>query len=103
MPTYEYECKKCGHLFERFQRMSEEPLSDCPKCSGPVTRLPGRGAGIIFKGSGFYATDYRSRSYRQKEKDEGRETAEAGGKKGEKRKVGEKKSGDKAGGGKSED
>ncbi len=65
MPTYEYECKKCGHVFEEFQRMTAEPLSKCPKCSGKVVRLPGAGAGIIFKGSGFYATDYRSESYKR--------------------------------------
>ncbi len=65
MPTYEYECKKCGHVFERFQRITETPVSECPECCGKVARLPGAGAGIIFKGSGFYATDYRSNSYRR--------------------------------------
>ncbi|KPJ60774.1 MAG: hypothetical protein AMJ46_04705 [Latescibacteria bacterium DG_63] len=103
MPTYEYECKECGHLFEKFQKISEEPLSECPKCSGSVARLPGRGAGIIFKGSGFYATDYRSRSYRQKEKDERRTVDEKGGKKDEKKEIRPKRSGDESGGGKKED
>lgn len=70
MPTYEYECKKCGHVFEEFQRITAEPLTRCPKCSGKLVRLPGAGAGIIFKGSGFYATDYRSDSYRRGERDE---------------------------------
>jgi len=70
MPTYEYECKKCGHVFEEFQKMSDKPICKCPKCSGRVIRLPGRGAGIIFKGSGFYATDYRSESYRKRERAE---------------------------------
>ncbi len=65
MPTYEYECKKCDHKFEQFQRMSDPPLKRCPKCRGSVRRLMGTGAGIIFKGSGFYQTDYRSESYKK--------------------------------------
>lgn len=65
MPTYEYECNKCGNVFEKFQRISEEPLKRCPKCRGKVVRRVGTGAGILFKGSGFYATDYRSESYRK--------------------------------------
>ena len=67
MPTYEYVCKKCDHEFEAFQRMSDERLSDCPveSCEGNVRRKIGRGAGLIFKGSGFYETDYRSDSYKQ--------------------------------------
>jgi len=63
MPTYEYECTKCGYEFERFQNMSDEPLKRCPKCRCKVRRLIGSGAGIIFKGSGFYETDFRSKSY----------------------------------------
>jgi len=63
MPTYEYECDKCGYVFERFQNMSDERIKRCPKCRGKVRRLLGAGAGIIFKGSGFYATDHRSNSY----------------------------------------
>ena len=62
MPTYEYECDKCGNHFERFQNMNDEPIKDCPECGGQVTRLIGTGAGIIFKGSGFYATDYKQQS-----------------------------------------
>jgi putative FmdB family regulatory protein len=57
MPTYEYECTKCGHTFEAFQSMSEKPLSRCPECKGSVKRLIGGGLGVIFKGSGFYSTD----------------------------------------------
>jgi putative FmdB family regulatory protein len=57
MPTYEYECKKCGHNFEVFQAMSDEPLKQCVKCGKEVRRLILGGAGIIFKGSGFYVTD----------------------------------------------
>jgi putative FmdB family regulatory protein len=65
MPTYEYECRKCGHLFEKFQSMTDERLKSCPECKGRVDRLIGTGAGIIFKGSGFYETDYRSDSYQK--------------------------------------
>lgn len=63
MPTYEYECEKCGITFEYFQSMSDKRLEKCPECNGKVRRLIGTGAGIIFKGSGFYETDYRSKSY----------------------------------------
>ncbi|HEX7079034.1 MAG TPA: FmdB family zinc ribbon protein [Candidatus Eisenbacteria bacterium] len=70
MPTYEYECEKCGHRFELFQRMSDPPRKRCPKCRGKVRRLLGTGAGMIFKGSGFYTTDYRSDSYKQQQKKE---------------------------------
>lgn len=70
MPTYEYECQKCGHCFERFQPITAEPLKRCPKCRGKVRRLISAGAGIIFKGHGFYATDYRSESYKEGEKKE---------------------------------
>ena len=65
MPTYEYKCKKCEHLFERFQSMSDEPVKICPECQGDVERLIGAGAGLIFKGSGFYITDYRGDSYQK--------------------------------------
>lgn len=64
MPTYEYECKKCGR-FEHFQRITDEKLKRCPTCKGAIKRLLGSGAGIIFKGTGFYQTDYRSDSYRK--------------------------------------
>ncbi|HVU33606.1 MAG TPA: zinc ribbon domain-containing protein [Opitutaceae bacterium] len=60
MPTYEYACPKCGHTFEQFQSMKDEPLKKCPKCGkSGVKRLLGTGAGLIFKGSGFYITDYK--------------------------------------------
>jgi putative FmdB family regulatory protein len=67
MPTYEYECQTCGHQFEMVQSMKDPHLTACPKagCPGPVRRKIGRGAGIIFKGSGFYQTDYRSESYKE--------------------------------------
>jgi putative FmdB family regulatory protein len=57
MPTYEYECKSCGHTFDVFQNMSDEPLKVCPECGKELRRLIGGGTGIIFKGSGFYVTD----------------------------------------------
>jgi len=62
MPTYEYACQSCGHDLEVFQRMSEEPLEVCPSCNEPaLKRKIGLGAGIIFKGGGFYETDFKSR------------------------------------------
>jgi putative FmdB family regulatory protein len=61
MPTYEYECTKCKHNFEAFQQMTAKALEECPKCGGKVKKLISSGAGIIFKGSGFYATDYRKK------------------------------------------
>jgi len=57
MPTYEYECKSCGHTFEAFQSMSDAPLCECPECGKEIRRLINGGGGIIFKGSGFYVTD----------------------------------------------
>ncbi|MCG8600281.1 MAG: zinc ribbon domain-containing protein [Verrucomicrobiales bacterium] len=67
MPTYDYKCQKCNHQFEVFQSMKDDRLTDCPldDCDGEVKRLLGTGAGIIFKGSGFYETDYRSDSYKK--------------------------------------
>ncbi len=65
MPTYEYECTKCAHRFEKFQSMKDEPLKRCPKCRCKIRRVLGSGAGILFKGSGFYQTDYRSKAYHE--------------------------------------
>lgn len=84
MPTYEYECQKCGHRFELFQSMSEEPARKCPKCKGRVKRIIGPGAGIIFRGSGFHTTDYRSEGYRKAQEKEskpssGGESTSSGG------------------------
>lgn len=61
MPTYDYRCKACNYTFEAFQNMNEEPLKECPKCKSEVKRLIGAGAGPIFKGSGFYQTDYKNK------------------------------------------
>jgi len=62
MPTYGYECKSCGHNFDVFQKMSDEPLKTCPKCGKRVRRLINGGTGIIFKGGGFYVTDKAGKS-----------------------------------------
>jgi putative FmdB family regulatory protein len=68
MPTYEYECTYCGHSFEVFQKITDPPLNKCPKCNKKIRRLIGSGSGIIFKGAGFYATDYRKNSKHDKAK-----------------------------------
>jgi putative FmdB family regulatory protein len=71
MPTYDYQCEECKHSFEEFQSITAAPLRKCPTCGrNSLRRLIGCGAGVIFKGSGFYATDYRSKSYRDKAKSE---------------------------------
>ncbi|HEQ60648.1 MAG TPA: zinc ribbon domain-containing protein [Firmicutes bacterium] len=67
MPTYEYECPQCG-IFELFQTITAAPLKRCPTCRRKVRRLIGAGGGLLFKGSGFYITDYRSEEYKQKAK-----------------------------------
>ncbi len=71
MPTYDYRCDACGHGFETFQSISARPEKKCPKCGKPkLRRLIGTGGGLIFKGSGFYITDYRSDDYKKKAKSE---------------------------------
>src|SRR5215468_6727948 len=76
MPTYDYECDACGHKFEEFQSMLDKPLKKCPECRKPkLRRLLGTGAAIIFKGSGFYQTDYRSESYKSGAKAEESKTS----------------------------
>src|ERR1700759_1435446 len=100
MPTYEYHCEKCGKDFELFQSMKDAPLRECPKdlCRkskwghGKVKRLLGTGAGLIFKGSGFYSTDYRSSSYKEGAKKE----AGSGGSGGSEKSGGAKDSGGSA-------
>jgi putative FmdB family regulatory protein len=68
MPTYEYACPKCGHQFEQFQSMRDEPLKQCPQCKKKgLKRLVGGGAGLIFKGTGFYITDYKNKGSEKKE------------------------------------
>jgi putative FmdB family regulatory protein len=98
MPTYDYECEKCGLVFEEFQRITEPPLTVCkkPGCGGTVKRLFSPGAGFLFKGSGFYSTDYRSELYKKQAKSDtaqetsGSKPADAG-----KKNPGEKSTGDK--------
>ncbi len=77
MPTYDYRCKACGHAFELFQSMSDAPKRKCPRC-GKTTleRLIGTGAALLFKGSGFYQTDYRSDSYKKGAESESKPAAE---------------------------
>ena len=81
MPTYDYECSSCGHRFELFQSITAKPQKRCPSCERRTAkRLIGAGAGIIFKGSGFYETDYRSESYKKAAKAEA-DSASGGDKK----------------------
>src|SRR4051812_41516186 len=78
MPTYEYVCDACGHTFDELQGFSEEPLKKCPQCKkNKLRRLFGTGAAVLFKGSGFYQTDYRSESYKAGEKKEAEATKPA--------------------------
>ncbi|NLL12679.1 MAG: zinc ribbon domain-containing protein [Fibrobacter sp.] len=79
MPTYEYKCQKCGLVFEEFQSISAKPLTSCkkPGCDGVVKRLFSPGAGFLFKGSGFYITDYRSDSYKRSASSESSSTSTA--------------------------
>ncbi len=70
VPTYVYECEK-GHRFERVQGIKDPPLKRCPRCRARAHRVPSAGAGLIFKGSGFHVTDYRSKGYREKARQEG--------------------------------
>lgn len=76
MPTYDYRCEKCGR-FQVTQRITEPPLEKCPTCGQPVQRLISRNVGIIFKGSGFHITDYRSEEYKKRAKEESKSEGEA--------------------------
>lgn len=66
MPTYDYKCTNCNYTFEYFQTMNAEPLTECPECKGRLKRIIGTGAGPIFKGSGFYQTDYKGKTNQNK-------------------------------------
>ena len=68
MPHYDYQCEECGHVFEVFQGMNDPLLEKCPQCPGKVRRLIGAGSGLIFKGSGFYITDYKNNKTSDKSK-----------------------------------
>jgi putative FmdB family regulatory protein len=90
MPTYEYVCDGCGHEFEEFQYFSDEPLTDCPECKKKkLRRLFGTGAAVLFKGSGFYQTDYPSESYKSGAKSD--KPADSSGKDGKTGDGGKKK------------
>jgi putative FmdB family regulatory protein len=78
VPTYEYECQACGHEFEKFQSMTDRPVRKCPECGRMrVKRLIGTGAGLLFKGDGFYITDYRSKGYQEAAKKDTASSASA--------------------------
>jgi putative FmdB family regulatory protein len=80
MPTYEYRCEACGHTFEQFQSITAEPIKVCPECSkAKVRRLIGTGAALLFKGNGFYKTDYRSSTYTSAAKADSPSTAPSTG------------------------
>jgi putative FmdB family regulatory protein len=68
MPTYDYRCTKCGHRFELFHSIKDETPRRCPRCRGKAVRVPAGGAGLLFKGTGFYITDYRSKQYQERAK-----------------------------------
>jgi putative FmdB family regulatory protein len=68
MPTYDYKCTGCNYTFEIFQQMTAEPLKNCPECGGKLKRIIGTGAGPIFKGSGFYQTDYKNNTKAEEKK-----------------------------------
>jgi putative FmdB family regulatory protein len=87
MPTYDYECEACGHTWEMFQRIVEDPIKQCPDCKKKkARRLFGTGGAVMFKGSGFYETDYRSESYKKGEKaaKDASSKSDSGGDKGSK-------------------
>jgi putative FmdB family regulatory protein len=99
MPTYEYRCASCGHHFERFSlKMSKAASVPCPQCGKQARRLISGGAGVHFKGSGFYATDYRNPSYKEAAKEEGpKKESSSGEGGGKKSRQAEKKPGAKEG------
>jgi putative FmdB family regulatory protein len=68
MPTYDYRCRKCKHRFELFHGIKDDAVRKCPRCGARAERVPAGGAGILFKGSGFYITDYRSKAYKESAK-----------------------------------
>lgn len=84
MPTYDYECSACGHTFEEFQGINDPVLKKCPECKkNKLQRLFGTGAAIVFKGSGFYQTDYRSEGYKKAAKADSKKQSGDSGKKGD--------------------
>lgn len=98
MPTYQYRCNECSYEFSEFQSITADPLSTCPECGGAVKRLISGGAGFLFKGDGFYTTDYRSENYKQAEKAD----RESSSSKSDGGSDGAKSGGSKSGGGSSD-
>ncbi len=103
MPTYDYRCRNCNYEFELFQSIKEKPLETCPRCGKSVRRLIGGGIGIIFKGSGFYTTDYKSSSALSGRDGSGRKAAEEAAKSKSDTKLKEKAEASKTGTEKSND
>ena len=83
MPTYEYECRSCGRRFDRLQRITAKPAASCPRCGKSARRLISAGGGLLFKGSGFYITDYRSSGYKRQASKESRPSGPSGSSGGE--------------------
>ena len=81
MPTYDYRCSKCGHRFELFHGMKDTARKRCPKCKGIARRVPGGGGGLLFKGTGFHITDYRSKSYTKEKAQQEKGPPASGGEK----------------------
>jgi len=81
MPTYDYECTKCGYTFEVFQKINSKPKNKCPKCGGKVKRLISGGCGLIFKGSGFYITDYKKKDQKPDKPSQKKDTSKESAKK----------------------
>jgi putative FmdB family regulatory protein len=71
MPTYDYRCTKCGHVAELFHSIKDDTVKHCERCGARAERVPSGGAGLLFRGSGFYITDYRSKGYRERARQEG--------------------------------
>jgi putative FmdB family regulatory protein len=90
MPTYQYQCTNCSYEFEEFQQITEDPIKVCPKCKGKVKRLITGGSGLLFKGSGFYITDYRSDSYKSAAKKDSTDALTSSAKKSDSKSDGKK-------------
>ncbi len=87
MPTYDYKCLNCGFTFEHFQPMTDQPMKECPKCGGKAKRLISGGTGLIFRGSGFYITDYKNKKSESVSKESTKKTSEKDSQKKTKEKI----------------
>lgn len=87
MPTYDYKCLNCGFTFEHFQSMTDQPVKECPKCGGKAKRLISGGTGLIFRGSGFYITDYKNKKSESVSKESTKKTSEKDSQKKTKEKI----------------